>query len=71
MRGNVFPRARVAKRISPDQPPCSCGALLGAVGGRWLLIISGLGVTATLALVGPLLSRALSPDRRNPATVIA
>ncbi|NMO49774.1 MFS transporter [Actinoplanes sp. TBRC 11911] len=41
-------------------------ALLGAVGGRWLLVISGLGVTATLALVLPLLSGALSATRRAP-----
>ena len=41
-------------------------ALLGAVGGRGLLIISGLGVIATLALVRPLLSRALAAERRNP-----
>ena len=45
-------------------------ALLGAVGGRWLLVISGLGVTATLALVVPLLSRALSQARRSPAPAV-
>ncbi|GAA3345150.1 hypothetical protein GCM10020358_51140 [Amorphoplanes nipponensis] len=34
-------------------------ALLTAVGGRGLLLISGLGVAATLGVVGPLLARAL------------
>jgi len=46
-------------------------ALLGAVGGRWLLVISGLGVTATLALVLPLLSHGMSPGRRSPAPAAA
>jgi MFS family permease len=46
-------------------------ALLGAVGGRWLLIISGLGVTATLALVLPLLSRALASTRKDPVPMPA
>ncbi|MEU4235857.1 hypothetical protein [Actinoplanes sp. NPDC026619] len=38
-------------------------ALLGAVGGRWLFVISGLGAAATLALIFPLLSGALAPKR--------
>jgi len=46
-------------------------ALLGAVGGRWLLVISGLGVTATLALVLPLLSHGMSSGRRSPAPAAA
>jgi MFS family permease len=46
-------------------------ALLGAVGGRWLLVISGLGATATLALVVPRLSRALSPRRESLAAAAA
>ncbi|MFI5889700.1 MFS transporter [Actinoplanes sp. NPDC051513] len=44
-------------------------ALLGVVGGRWLFVISGLGATAALALIVPLLSRAVSPRRRSPVAV--
>jgi MFS family permease len=45
----------------------SGAALLGAVGPRWLLIISAAGAAATLSVVLPLLSRALSPFRSpNP-----
>ncbi|WP_433306099.1 MFS transporter [Actinoplanes sp. CA-030573] len=42
-------------------------ALLGAVGGRALFVIAGLGALATLALIVPLLSRALPTGRADPA----
>ncbi|MGW4156464.1 MFS transporter [Micromonospora chersina] len=43
-------------------------SLLGAIGPRWLLVVSGVGILATLALVVPLLSRALGAGaRRRPA----
>jgi MFS family permease len=45
-------------------------SLLGMVGGRWLLIISGAGVIAALALVLPLLSRAVRVDRTPTATPV-
>ncbi|MCW3842366.1 hypothetical protein ONA70_19900 [Micromonospora yasonensis] len=44
-------------------------SLLGAIGPRWLLVVSGVGILATLALVVPLLSRALGRAPRRPAVL--
>ncbi|MFR9778807.1 MFS transporter [Micromonospora sp. MS34] len=46
-------------------------SLLGAIGPRWLLVVSGVGILATLALVVPLLTRALGPRVRRRAAVAA
>ncbi|SCL37632.1 Predicted arabinose efflux permease, MFS family [Micromonospora rhizosphaerae] len=48
------------------------GALLSALGPRWLLTVSGVGILATLALIAPMLSRALgrwSARRKAPLPV--
>ncbi|MFF4890703.1 MFS transporter [Micromonospora chersina] len=46
-------------------------SLLGAIGPRWLLVVSGVGILATLALVVPLLSRALGVGARRRSAVAA
>ncbi|MFD4209781.1 hypothetical protein ACFWRG_27720 [Micromonospora tulbaghiae] len=46
-------------------------SLLGLIGPRWLLVVSGIGILATLALVVPLLTRALGERARRPAEVAA
>ncbi|MBQ1044948.1 MULTISPECIES: MFS transporter [unclassified Micromonospora] len=46
-------------------------SLLGLIGPRWLLVVSGLGVLATLALVVPLLTSALGERARRRAEVAA
>ncbi|SCG46959.1 MFS transporter [Micromonospora humi] len=46
-------------------------SLLGAIGPRWLLAVSGVGILATLALVVPLLTRALGGRVGRRAAVAA
>lgn len=46
-------------------------SLLGLIGPRWLLVVSGVGILATLALVVPLLASALGDRARRRAEVAA
>ncbi|WFF00623.1 MFS transporter [Micromonospora sp. WMMD964] len=62
----MFPYAAEALAYAVGAP------LLAAAGPRWVLVISGLGVLATLGLIAPLLTRALGlrlpvPGRFAPA----